>query len=436
MKNLALLVTLFLGCSQAQAFRYPVTSRTLPNGLKVIVCEKPGNDFVEVEVWYRTGSKDEKPGIRGMAHLFEHMMFRGTEKYPGDAVFKNFDRVGGNYNAYTSFDRTVYHESVPTSALELAIDVEADRMNNLKVTQTILNTEREVVGEEFRNGMNNWYGKMNQERYPYLYPAGHPYEVEIIGHLDEITSCTAGQCMNFFDSYYSPNNAFLLVVGNVKADQVYALAEKYFGSIKKQLNIQPIANVPDLAQAKVRTEELGIDYPVQIYSFIHPSPSFSEKDFFALDLLNNLLFFDNNSILQNRLMKKEHSVYSIQHPSDSWSLYPSMDVIDVIMPANPGNVKVKKAIREEINRVIAGGISQETLQKWVNAQEASITFDDYSCTAIASRLGNFEFAGHDYSLADKLLDEYRKVTPEDIKAAAAKYFAEDKLQFINIKPSF
>jgi zinc protease len=113
--------------SAAKAVEYPSKSITLKNGLKVIVCEKPDNDFVEFEVWYRTGSKDEKPGIRGMAHLFEHMMFRGTEKYPGKSVFDNVAKVGGELNAYTTFDRTVYHEYVPATALEKMMDMETPK---------------------------------------------------------------------------------------------------------------------------------------------------------------------------------------------------------------------------------------------------------------------------------------------------------------------
>jgi zinc protease len=436
MKKLTAVLALLCTALTSQAFRYPVHSRVLSNGLKVIVCEKNDNDFAEVEVWYRTGSKDEKPGIRGMAHLFEHMMFRGTERYPGDAVFKNFDKVGGDYNAYTTFDRTVYHEYIPVSALELALDMEADRMNNLVVTQSILNTEREVVGEEYRNGINNWYQKVLQERHKHLYPQGHPYEVEVIGHLDEITSCTAEQCMSFYNSYYSPNNAFLVVTGNVKAEEVFRLAEKYFGPVKKQLSIPPATGVPDLSQARVRATEMSIDFPVQIYSFVYPNPGTQSRDFFALSLLNSILITDNSSILKTRLMKKEHSAYFISSAGMEWSLYPYMDVIDILMPASPGNVKVKKAVREELDRIISEGISAERLQKAVNAMEASYTFGEYTCSTVAHRLGLAELYFHDYRQDEKLIESYRKVTPEDIKAVAARYFAEDKLQLINIKPGF
>jgi zinc protease len=420
--------------SAAKAVEYPSKSITLKNGLKVIVCEKPDNDFVEFEVWYRTGSKDEKPGIRGMAHLFEHMMFRGTEKYPGKSVFDNVAKVGGELNAYTTFDRTVYHEYVPATALEKMMDMESDRMANLVVTQEILNTEREVVGEELRNGMSNWYGKMESDRYPFLYPHGHPYEVDVIGSLDEITKFASPQCMDFYNNFYSPNNAFLVVVGNVKTDNVYALAEKYFGVITKQLDIKKKENIPLIDTAKIRTSEMNINFPVQIYSYTFPQPAVGDKDFFAFKMLNDILFTDENSILNNRLVKKDHLVYVVQTSNDPWSYYPNLAIIDVIMNASPGNVKVKKAIREEINKIIAEGIPQEMIDNYITAYENSNKLSDYECGNISNKLGMAEYYFGDYNKSYSLSDEYKKTTQEDLKRLAGKYLTDEKIQLINIKP--
>ena len=430
-----LLIACLFGISlQSVAIPYPSTSKTLKNGLKVIVCEKPDNDFVQFEVWYRTGSKDEKPGIRGMAHLFEHMMFRGTAKFPGKSVFENVDKVGGKVNAYTSFDRTVYHEYIPATALETMMDIEADRMANLVVTQEILNTEREVVGEELRNGMNNWYQKMNAERYPFLYPENHPYEVDVIGFLEEITKFSAEQCMDFYNSYYSPNNAFVVVVGNVKTDEVFAMAEKYFGPVTKQLDIRKRQNIPPLDTFKIRTAEMNINFPVQIYSYVFPSPASSDPDFFALKLTLGVLFTDDNSILTNRLVKKEHSAYGFLPSGDGWSYYPNFGLIDVIMGAAPGNVKVKKAIREEINKIIAEGIPQERLDEFIAAAENSEKLSNYECENISGKLGIAEYYLNDFQLAYSMVAEFKKVTPEKIKEVAAKYLSEERIQFVNIKP--
>ncbi len=422
--------------TSAFALEYPSKSVTLKNGLKVIVCEKADNNFVEFEVWYRTGSKDEKAGIRGMAHLFEHMMFRGTAKYPGKSVFENVDKVGGQVNAYTTFDRTVYHEYVPATALEKMMDIESDRMANLVVTQEILNTEREVVGEELRNGTNNWYQKMSADRYPHLYPAGHPYEVDVIGFLDEITKFTSEQCMDFYNNYYSPNNAFIVIVGNVKTEEVFAMAEKYFGAVTKQLVIKQPTNIPRLDTAKIRVAEMNINFPIQIYTYVFPRPvrALANNDFFAFQLLSDVLFSSSNSILNNRLVKKDHLAYGLNTVNDTWSVFNNFGIIDVVMNASPGNVKVKRAIREEINRITAEGIPQTMLNDYVTATENSNKLSNYECANIAGELGMAEYYFYNYSAAYIINDEYKKVTQEDIKRVAAKYLAEDKIQIINIKP--
>jgi zinc protease len=432
-KNLFLFFFCIIATS-AVAIDYPSKSITLKNGLKIIVCEKPGNDFVEFEVWYRTGSKDEKPGIRGMAHLFEHMMFRGTNKYPGKSVFDNVEKVGGEVNAYTTFDRTVYHEYIPVTALDKMMDIESDRMANLVVTQDILNTEREVVGEELRNGTNNWYQKMSSDRYPFLYPKGHPYEVDVIGFLDEITAFTSPQCMDFYNNYYSPNNAFVVVVGNVKAEEVFTMAEKYFGAVTKQLDLKKKENIPFLDTAKIKTLEMNINFPVQIYSYTFPRPAVTESDFFTFQFLTDVLFTGENSILNNRLVKKEHLAYGFNVANDAWSYYPNLAIIDVIMGAAPGNVKVKRAIREEINKVINDGIPEDVLANYITAYENNYTMNSYMSSNISDELGMAEYYFNDYQKAYALNAEYKKIKQEDIKRIAAKYLSEEKIQLVNIKP--
>jgi zinc protease len=427
---------LIMATSHAQDIQYPTFSSTLKNGMKIIVCEKPGNDYVESEVWYRVGSKDEKPGIRGMAHLFEHMMFRGTKKYPANSVFEEVDKVGGQVNAYTTYDRTVYHEYVPVTALEKMFDLESDRMQNLMVTQEILNTEREVVGQELRNGESNWYGKLIADRYPYLYPKNHPYEVDVIGFLDEITKFTSEQCMEFYNNYYSPNNAFLVIVGNVKHDEVFVLAEKYFGAVTKQLNIKAPTNTPELFGNALKQTEMPLLFPVQIYSYVFPRPAVGSADYFAMTVLTHILFTDANSILNNRLVKKEYLAYAVNITTEEWSLFPNYGVIDVIMNASPGNVKVKKIIREEINKIIADGIPQNLIDAYIKASYNGVVFQNYESENIASSLGIAEYYFNDYKIALNITEEYKKVSQKDLKRVAANYFSEENIQIMNIKPEF
>lgn len=433
-KQIALIGFLILFAVKLAAFVYPTYDQTLPNGLKVIVCEKPGSGFAEVEVWYRVGSKDESPGIRGMAHMFEHMMFRGTKNVSGEALLEKLDSVGAQWNAYTTFDRTVYHEYLPVSAVEMALWLESDRMANLNVTQEILNTERQVVGEEYRNGISNWYRKMMLDRYESFYPEGHPYQVDVIGHLDEITAFTAPQCMSFYDKYYSPNNAFVVIVGDVKHEDMFALAKKYFGPVTKQLPPVVAGNSPDLMNSHIRITDLDLNYPLQDYCYVMPQPAASDKDYFAYNMLMTILFTGENSILNEKLVKQDHTVFAIVNSGESSSLFPSLAQIDVLMPPTPGNVKVKKAIRAEMDNVIANGLPDDRIQEFLQNLEASQTMSAYSSDIIADQLGMAEYYFHDYKRADTELADFKAVTQDDLKRVAAKYFSADHVDMVNIKP--
>jgi len=430
------LVSAFMTVSlYASAIEYPSVSKTLKNGLKVIVCQKPGNDFVYLQVWYRAGSKDEAPGVHGMAHMFEHMMFRGTEKYPGHSFFRNVEKVGGVLNASTHSDFTEYHEYIPKTALDMCMDMEADRMGNLKVTQDILNTERQVVGEEFRDNMNNWEGRMVLNEYKALYPDNDPYTVNPIGSLEEITSFTADECMDFYNKYYSPNYAYVVVVGDVKPDDVFAMAEKYFGPLAKQLSLKDKSNLPDLTNTKLKLTEMPLDQMLQVYSYVIPYPEISSKDYYALNMLTGLLFLDENSILNDILVKKKHLVYAIVSTEETrFFKYPSEQPIDFFMSAQPGNFKVKKIVTDEINDVIADGVPQALIDNYIRAREAADMESNYSAESIGNSLGEAELYFGDYQLAYHNIDGYKKVTIDDIKRVAATYFAPDRISVINIKP--
>jgi predicted Zn-dependent peptidase len=429
------LVLLALACAgMTQAFNYPIYSKTLGNGLKIIVCEKNTNSMAEIQVWYRVGSKDEWDGVRGMAHMFEHMMFHGSKKFHGDTrPDKLIDRVGGNMNAYTTFDRTVYHEEVPAKSIETMIEMEADRMENLVLDQKTLDMEREVVGEELRLGENDWYRRMMSERYKHLYPKKHPYEVNVIGYLDEITAFTTKQCQDFYDKFYSPNNAFVVVTGNVKADEIFVLCEKYFGPIKKQLPLNTKKGEPDIFAHQIELEEMSIDFPVQIYSYIIPSPAFGHKDYYAFNLLTELLFSNNNSLLNKRIVNT-NLAYQISGGQDDSRMYSNYSFIDVVMKASVGNAKVKKEISREINGIINEGLDETELKNYISNLETDAAFIAYSNGSVNDKLGFAEYYYGDYNKYNATLEEYKKIKPDDLKLIAQTYFNPEKMKVINVKP--
>ncbi|MBK7666103.1 MAG: insulinase family protein [Sphingobacteriaceae bacterium] len=436
MKNKLMVMCLGFLTLQSKAIEYPIKSTTLDNGLKVIVCEKNTNQMAQVEVWYRVGSKDEWDGVRGMAHMFEHMMFRGSKNFngEGDIYIKLIDKMGGNVNAYTTYDRTVYHEEVQSQNVEKVLEMEADRMTNLILDQKVLDTERQVVGEELRLGENNWYQRMMAERYKYLYPKNHPYQVDVIGFLNEITAFTTKQCQDFYDKYYSPNNAFIVVTGNVKADDVFAYVKKHFGGITKQLPVNDKKQEPDIFTNNIEVEEMNIDFPVQIYSYIVPAPAFGHKDYYAFNLLSELLFSNSNSILNTSVVTEGNLAYQIISNSDESRLYNNYANYDVVMQAAMGNAKVKKVISKAINEIINEGVEQELIDNYIKNLEAQITFGKYSNSSIAAELGFAEYYYKDHTKYNAELEAYKNIKGEDLKVIAKTYFDPEKLKSINIKP--
>lgn len=437
MKKLFSIIFIIAFSQIVNAIEFPIKTFTLPNGLKVIVCEKNTSPMVQMEVWYRVGSKDEWDGVRGMAHMFEHMMFRGSKKFngEGDVYIHEMQKLGAQINAYTTFDRTVYWQELPKEHIEKAFAMEADRMENLILDQKVLDTEREVVGEELRLGENNWYRKMMADRYRHLYPKGHPYQVDVIGNLDEITQFTTKQCQDFYDKFYSPNNAFLIVVGDVKAEQMFDFAKQYFGSIKKQLPLNVKKNEPDLFSFASDLEEMQIDYPVQIYSYLIPAPAVNHPDYYGFNLLASLLFSNPNSILNTSLVQKGSMAYGIQPMVDDSRLYSNMATFDVIMQAQMGNAKVKKMISKEIYDIINEGIEQELIDSHIKNLETMFTFQNFSNQAIADKLGFAEYYFNDYSKYNHMLEAYKKIKPEQLTDICKKYFNPENLKVINIKPA-
>jgi zinc protease len=436
MKNKLILLSFGLLTLQLKAIDYPIKSTVLDNGLKVIVCEKNTNQMAQIEVWYRVGSKDEWDGVRGMAHMFEHMMFRGSKNFngEGDIYIKLIEKMGGNVNAYTTFDRTVYHEEVQSQHVEKALEMEADRMAHLILDQKVLDTERQVVGEELRLGENNWYQRMSAERYKALYPKGHPYAVDVIGFLSEITAFTTKQCQDFYDKYYSPNNAFIVVSGNVKAEDVFAYTKKYFGGIKKQLPLNEKKQEPDIFTHEIQLEEMNIDFPVQIYSYIVPAPAFGHKDYYKFNLLSELLFSNSNSILNTSIVNVGNLAYQIAANSDESRMYNNYANYDIIMQAAMGNAKVKKIVSKEINDIINEGMDQELIDNYIKNMEAQSTFGKYSNENIAAELGIAEYYYKDHNQYNAKLEAYKKIKGDDLKIIAQTYFNPEKLKSINIKP--
>jgi zinc protease len=346
------------------------TEYTLDNGLRLIVHEDNKAPIVAVNVWYHVGSKNEKRGKTGFAHLFEHLMFNGTENYD-DEYFKPFELVGAtNMNGTTNFDRTNYFQNVPKTALDMALWMESDRMGHLlgAITQEKLDSQRGVVQNEKRQGDNQPYGKIFYSILAGVYPEGHPYATSVIGSMEDLDAASLEDVHEWFKTYYGPNNAVIVVAGDVVPEEVYRKVEHYFGDIPPG---PPIAKKEKwvVKLDRDKREVMQDRVPQARLYKVWGGPSLTEEDTDLLNLAGDVLATGKNSRLFERL------VYNDQIATDAQAGMFGIEIGGLFfssVTAQPGSdlVAVEKAVNEEIERLLKDGITEEELER-VKAQRRS-----------------------------------------------------------------
>ena len=362
----ALITTLFLfsgAAANAADVAIDYQQYTLDNGLRLVVHEDNKAPIVAVNIWYHVGSRNEEPGKTGFAHLFEHLMFNGSENY-NDEFFKPFERVGAtNMNGTTWFDRTNYFENVPKTALDMALWMESDRMGHMlgAVTQERLDEQRGVVQNEKRQGDNQPYGKTEYHILEGVFPPGHPYSWSTIGSMADLNAASLDDVHQWFKTHYGPNNAVVVIAGDVVADEVYEKVRHYFGDIPPG---------PPLAKIENWTVRLDQDKREVIQDRVPQArlykawgaPNFREEDADLLQLADAILTSGKSSRLYNRL------VYTDQIATDVSSSLFSGDIAgyyQLIASAQPGEdlSAIETAMNEELQRFLRDGPSKEELQR-------------------------------------------------------------------------
>ena len=341
----------------------PFQKFVLDNGLTLIVHEDPKAPIVAVNVWYHVGSKNENPGRTGFAHLFEHLMFNGTENY-NDDYFKPLEKVGAtDMNGTTNTDRTNYFQNVPTSALDVALWMESDRMGHLlgAIDQAKLDEQRGVVQNEKRQGENQPYGIVRELIPPATYPANHPYSWTVIGSMDDLNAADLEDVQNWFKQYYGAANAVIVIAGDVKADAVKAQVEKYFGHIPSG---PPVPRFKDWTEKREGSQRQQVQDRVpqaRVYK-VWNVPAWGDEDAEYLNLVSDLLGDGKNSRLYKRL------VYEDQIATDVAAYIAAREIgsqFYIIATAKPGVelAKVEKALDEELQKVIEQGPEQSELDR-------------------------------------------------------------------------
>ena len=299
-----LFIMLPTAAAAAAERQYPFEQRTLPNGLRVITLEDFSCPKVAVQVWYHVGSKDEDPRRQGFAHMFEHMMFRGTDRLNSRDHFEFIRRTGGDCNAFTAFDNTTYVNELPSNQLELALWLEAERMVFLKIDDDSFYTERKVVEEERRLGTNAPYGKVPEQILPVLFTR-HPYRWTPIGQIPHLRAATIDELAAFWSKFYVPNNATLVIVGAARHADAQKLAERYFGWIPRCPDPPHVAErePPQTSPREARiAEEKG---PVPIVGFVYRGVPLNHPDATALQMLMSIVGGGESSRLYQELVKKQ-----------------------------------------------------------------------------------------------------------------------------------
>jgi predicted Zn-dependent peptidase len=414
----------------------PYETFTLPNGLRVIVHTDRKAPIVAVNLWYHVGSKDEPAGRSGFAHLFEHLMFNGSENAPGE-FFTPFEQAGAtDMNGTTNTDRTNYFENVPTTALDMALWMESDRMGHLlgAIDQKTLDEQRGVVQNEKRQGENQPYGQLRQVIARTMYPKGHPYHHTTIGSMNDLDAASLEDVKTWFRTWYGPNNSVLVLAGDIDLATAKEKVTKYFGDIPATPTMaQPKVDVAVLKQSG-RTE-LEDKVPQVLIQRIWNVPEVGASDADLLDLVSDVLGGSASSRLDTRLLHQDKLVDSIGTSSYNAQLSGSFSV-RAMVKQGVDPAKVEAVINEELQRLITQGPSEEELERAKTSYRAGFIRG-------IERIGGFggkadalascaTFTGNPGCFRDSLAT-VAAATPEQVRAAAAKWLGNPSHTFV-VKP--
>ncbi len=420
-----LLVLLVVGGAQAA-----VTDVTLDNGMRVIVQEDHRAPVVVSQVWYRAGSMDEFNGTTGVAHVLEHMMFRGTKTVPPGEFSKRIAAAGGRENAFTNRDHTAYFQQLQKDRLELAMQLESDRMANLVIRDDLFAKEMQVVMEERRLRTDD---QPQSVVYEHLMAAAYqesPYRRPVIGWMDDLQHLTAQDARDWYARWYVPNNATLVVAGDVKADDVIALAKRYFGVLPaRALPVRKPQDEPAQIGEKRIVVKAPAKVPYLLMAWHAPVLRDWRKDTapYALEILAGVLSGNDSARLQQALVKTRQIAVSASAGYDDVSRGPGMFMIDATPAPGKSVDALEKAIRDQIGRLQRDGISEAELAR-VKAQV--IAADVYRRDSLfyqAMQLGEYVTAGLPPEALAQRVDKLRAVTAKDVQAAAKQWLQDEDL---------
>jgi len=416
----------------------PYQSFTLDNGLRVLVHEDHEVPIVSVNLWYRVGSANERPGRTGFAHLFEHLMFEGSQHVPQGEFDNLLESAGGINNGSTNSDRTNYWETVPSNALELALWLEADRMGGLlpTMTQEKLDQQRGVVKNERRQSYENRpYGMAWETVLSELYPAEHPYHWPTIGSMADLDAAALEDVSQFFRTYYAPNNAILAIAGDVTVAHARELVERYFAGIPRGPAVPEIDAPPvGLAEDRRRVLEDDVTLP-RLYMAWHSPEYFTDGDA-AMDVLADVLADGKSSRLYRTLVYERQVAQDVSAFQNSGGIGSSFWVVVTARP-DVDLTQMERTVREEIARLAAEGPTGREVERVVNGIETDFVDALQNVGGFggkADRLNMYEFHVGDPGYAQQDLERYARQTPANVRDAARRWLRDAHAVVLSVVP--
>ena len=409
----------------------------LANGLKLIVKEDHRAPTVVNMVWYRAGSIDELNGTTGVAHVLEHMMFKGTKKLKPGEFSKRVAELGGRSNAFTSRDYTAYHEQVERSRLEHVMALEADRMQNLIMDPAEFSKEIRVVMEERRLRTEDKPLSLLREALFATAFVASPYRHPVVGWMDDLQNMTAADALAWYQRWYAPNNAVVVIAGDVDPQQVLKLAEKYFGAIPPKTLPK---TKPQQEPAQIGIRRVNIKAPAEnpylMMAYKVPRLLDVEKDEdpYALELLAAVLDGYDNARLPATLVRTDRIANSVNAGYDGVGRGPALFMLSGAPTKESSVEKLEAALRAGLQKIAKEGVSNEELKR-VKAQViAGQIYKRDSVYGQAMEIGSVELAGISHKLSDRMIERLSAITPQQVQAVAQKYFSDDQLTVATLTP--
>ncbi|HEY4906576.1 MAG TPA: pitrilysin family protein [Candidatus Acidoferrum sp.] len=415
-----------------QQQEFPVATRTLKNGMKVLVQTDHNIPNIALYIFYRIGSRNERPGTTGISHFFEHMMFNGAKKYgPGD-LDKVMEANGGSNNAYTTRDVTVYQDWFPRSAMPLIFDIESDRIRDLSLDPAKIKSEREVVASERRLSVDNENSGVLDEQLWATSFIAHPYQWPVIGWMSDIEHWTIADLKHHFEMGYAPNNATMVVVGDVSPEEIFKLCETYIEPIPTHDPPPPVTTVePD----QMGERRLVVHKPAQLPLLMlgYHIPQTNNADFYALNVLRTILFQGESSRMYQRLVDKDQIALDVQSQAE-----PAFDstMLEVVAQPKQGidPQQCEKAIYEELDRASNTPVSDKELEKAKNIRLVEFYRQMRTINGRANTIGTYEVFFGDYNKLFDAAKNYSAVSKEDILRVAKTYFGANNRTVATLVP--